>query len=367
MAMLAAVAVMTAAALAQTPGRNGDVWPDTEGIHINAHGGCVTRFGDTWYWYGENRPRPGDDNPGGVSVYISPDLKTWTRVGIALATVADTLSPIARGCIIERPKVVYCPSTGKYVMWFHNELPGRGYSAAMAGVAVSDSPAGPFVHLHSGRVNPGIWPENMAGQQRVPRDTASERQPWWTDSWRADVIDGMLVRRDIEGGQMSRDMTVFVDPHSGKAYHIYSSEENLTLHIAELTEDYVGHTGRYIRIFPTGHNEAPAVFMHGGRYWMIASGCTGWAPNKARLMSCDSIMGQWEQHDNPCVGKDADLTFGGQSNFVLDMGDGSLIAMFDIWRPKTLYDSRHMWLPIEFGSDGLPVIRRDDLTEEQVR
>lgn len=48
---------------------------------------------------------------------------------------------------------------------------------------------------------------------------------------------------------MSRDMTLFVDD-DGKAYHIYSSEENLTLHIAELTDDYLGHSGRYIRIFP---------------------------------------------------------------------------------------------------------------------
>ena len=53
----------------------------------------------------------------------------------------------------------------------------------------------------------------------------------------------------MEGGQMSRDMTLFVDD-DGKGYHIYSSEDNLTLQIAELSDDYLGHTGRYIRIFP---------------------------------------------------------------------------------------------------------------------
>ena len=47
---------------------------------------------------------------------------------------------------------------------------------------------------------------------------------------------------------MSRDMTVFVDD-DGKAYHIYSSEENLTLNIAELNSGYNAHTGKYIRIF----------------------------------------------------------------------------------------------------------------------
>lgn len=47
---------------------------------------------------------------------------------------------------------------------------------------------------------------------------------------------------------MSRDMTLFVDD-DGKAYHIYSSEDNLTLQIAELSDDYLSHTGKYIRIF----------------------------------------------------------------------------------------------------------------------
>lgn len=69
----------------------------------------------------------------------------------------------------------------------------------------------------------------------------------------------MFVKRDWQGGQMSRDMTLFKDD-DGKAYHIYSSEDNLTLQIAELTEDYLSHSGRYIRIFPTGHNEAPTIF-----------------------------------------------------------------------------------------------------------
>lgn len=37
---------------------------------------------------------------------------------------------------------------------------------------------------------------------------------------------GLIVKRDLDGGQMSRDMTLYVD-EDGKAYHIYSSEETL--------------------------------------------------------------------------------------------------------------------------------------------
>ena len=63
---------------------------------------------------------------------------------------------------------------------------------------------------------------------------------WWTPEWREAINKGMFVKRDLESGQMSRDMTLFVD-EDGKAYHIYSSEENLTLQIAELSDDYLSH------------------------------------------------------------------------------------------------------------------------------
>lgn len=47
-------------------------------------------------------------------------------------------------------------------------------------------------------------------------------------------------------GQMERDMNLFVDDN-GKAYHIYSSEYNASIQIAELTDDYLGHSGKYVR------------------------------------------------------------------------------------------------------------------------
>ena len=40
------------------------------------------------------------------------------------------------------PKVLYNEQTGKFVLWFH--LDSSDYFAAHAGVAVADSPTGPF-------------------------------------------------------------------------------------------------------------------------------------------------------------------------------------------------------------------------------
>ena len=182
---------------------------------------------------------------------------------------------------------------------------------------------------------------------------------WWTPEWYKAVNRGLFVKRDIEGGQMSRDMTLFVDD-DGKAYHIYSSEENLTLHIAELTDDYLQHSGRYIRIFPGGHNEAPALFKKDNMYWMITSGCTGWDPNEARMFSASSIGGPWKQHPNPCRGQNSEKTFGGQSTFVLELPENRFIFMADVWKPKSLMYSRHIWLPIQFDEQGVPFIEWTD-------
>ena len=35
---------------------NGQLWMDTDGQHINAHGGNIIQYNNTYYWYGENRP-----------------------------------------------------------------------------------------------------------------------------------------------------------------------------------------------------------------------------------------------------------------------------------------------------------------------
>ncbi|WP_294606755.1 glycoside hydrolase family 43 protein [uncultured Bacteroides sp.] len=331
-----------------------EVWKDTDGNVINAHGGGILFNNGRYYWYGEHRPSSGFTTQVGVTCYSSADLRNWKYEGVALAVSDEVGSDIEKGCIIERPKVIYNQKTGKFVMWFHLELKGKGYGPSRAGVAVSETPAGPYRFVRSGRVNPGIYPLNMTREERQ-LTWNPETYEWWTPKWREAVDKGMFVKRDLEGGQMSRDMTLFVDD-DGKAYHIYSSEENLTLHIAELADDYLSHTGKYIRIFPGGHNEAPALFKKDGTYWMIASGCTGWKSNEARLMTASSILGKWSQLSNPCVGEDAKITFGGQSTYVLPLAGSGYIFMADMWRPESLQDSRYIWLPIHFDEKGIPYI-----------
>ena len=100
---------------------------------------------------------------------------------------------------------------------------------------------------------------------------------------------------------MSRDQTVFVDD-DGRAYQFYSSENNETMYISLLTDDYLKPSGRFTRNFVKESREAPAVFKYNGKYYMLSSGCTGWDPNVAEIAVADSIMGTWKTIGNPLYG-----------------------------------------------------------------
>jgi len=338
--------------------RSGELWPDDKGVHVNAHGGGMLYYQGKYYWFGEFKSKTTSSALVGVTCYSSKDLCNWTNNGIALKVVEnDAKSDITKGCIIERPKVVYNEKMKQFVMWFHLELKGKGYSAARIGTAVSDRVEGPYRFVRSFRPNPNVWPQNMSKEQKELKLNIADYSEWWTPEWRKSVNNGLFVQRDMKDGQMSRDMTIFVDD-DGKAYHIYSSEENLTMQIAELTDDYLSHTGKYIRLAPGGHNEAPSIFKKDGTYWLITSGCTGWDPNEARMFSSPSIWGPWIQHPNPCVGEGAKLTFGAQSTYIQKVEGlkDAYIFMADRWTPKNPIDARYVWLPIQFENNR-PVLK----------
>ena len=105
---------------------SGKLWPDNNGHHVNAHGGGVLKHGDTYYWFGEHKSATTSDALVGVTCYSSKDLVNWTDEGVALQVSDERGSDIERGCILERPKVVYNAKTKKFVMWFHLELKGQG-------------------------------------------------------------------------------------------------------------------------------------------------------------------------------------------------------------------------------------------------
>ncbi len=302
--------------------RPGAVWRDTAGQPINAHGGGMLYHEGTYYWYGENKegrtwlPKSNKSWDGyrvditGVRCYSSTDLLRWHDEGLVLKAVPDDPAhDLHPSKVCERPKVVFNPRTKRFVMWVH--IDSEDYQAARAGVAIADTPTGPFLFLES------VRPE----------------------------------------GQESRDQTLFQDD-DGKAYRIFSSENNDTTYISLLTDDYLRHSGRFERVFEKRRMEAQVLFKHDGRYWFIASGCTGWDPNPARSAVADSIWGPWTELGNPCRGPKAARTFGGQSTFVFPVAGkkNAFVFMADRWNKRDLPKSRYLWLPLQF-EEGRPVVQ----------
>lgn len=341
----------------------GALWPDNNGVHINAHGGGVLFYQGAYYWFGEHKIKGEAGNVAhvGVHVYSSRDLYNWKDEGVALSVSKDPASPIARGCILERPKVLFNARTNKFVMWFHLEPKGAGYRGALSGVAVADKVAGPFQFVSAFRPNAGAWPKNVSAKQKSP---LSQKESVWLG--KMEFPGGpvpyypkqILFRRDFSEGQMARDMTLFVDD-DGSAYHFYASEENGTVHISRLTDDCLRPSGKYVRIFPGRFHEAPALMKWRGRYFLFSSDCTGWAPNAARVSVAENIFGPWEELGNPCVGANGQTanTFKSQPTFILPVQgkQDAFIFMADRWNPANAIDGRYVWLPIEFRH-GVPMI-----------
>jgi beta-xylosidase len=117
---------------------NGTQFRDTAGNVVHAHGGGVLKVGTYYYWFGENRNA--DNTFRAVSVYRSTDLVTWEfRNNVLTQSSAAELA----SANIERPKVIYNASTGRYVMWMHKES-ASDYSQARAAVASSATVDGAY-------------------------------------------------------------------------------------------------------------------------------------------------------------------------------------------------------------------------------
>ncbi|MFD0670908.1 RICIN domain-containing protein [Cohnella sp. GCM10027633] len=274
---------------------NGIPFKDTAGNPLHAHGGGMIKVGSYYYWAGENR-----DGTNYVSLYRSTDLKNWEfRAHILSKTSAAELATAN----IERPKLLYNASTGKYVLWAHKEN-GVDYGEARVAVASSSNIEGPYTYHGSFRPL----------------------------------------------GYDSRDMTVYND--NGTAYLISATSVNADLNIYRLTSDFLGVDSLVSTLWPGSYREAPAMFKRGSTYFLITSGATGWAPNQAKYATASSISGTWSALSNFGDSR----TFESQSAYVIPVAGSSTTSylyMGDRWAgawSAPVNESKYVWLPLAFPS-----------------
>lgn len=264
--------------------KNGTLWKDTDGNEIHAHGGYIIWHEGYYYWYGEDRRENWY-----VSCYRSQNLTDWEFRNHVLTTESETCSYRVRTKQIlvnadgskvnlERPKVLYNKKTGKFVMWVHFEN-GKDYQDAAAAVAICDTPDGDFTYL--GHFNPY--------------------------------------------GYMSRDCTLFQE-EDGTAYFLSAARDNADLHVYRLTEDYLNVEKVVHRLWQGEYREAPAVLKIEGRYYMMTSACTGWAPNQGKYASAAAMEGEWSMLRE--IGDET--TYHSQPAFLLEH-DGKYLYFGDRW------------------------------------
>ena len=277
-----------------------ELWPDNNGKHIQAHGGGIIKLGKMYYWYGEERSQGLDTNYRYVSCYSSKDLVNWTFKG----DVVKMLDPdsLGRKWILERPKVFYNKVSKKYVMYFH--LDNATYKVAKVGIAISDKPDGNFTYVKSFRPL----------------------------------------------GHESRDIGQFIDD-DGTAYLVFE-DRPLGFHIAKLSDDYM-NVEKEMSLIPA-HMEGGAIVHYKGLYYSIGSALTGWNANPNKYATATSLEGPWSEFKD--IAPSSTNTYGAQSTMLLKVvgkKSTTVIFMGDIWKPKTQWDSRYLWMPLEIGDGKL--------------
>jgi hypothetical protein len=280
--------------------RPGDPWLDNQGQRIQAHGGGITVWRGTYYWFGEDRTPSNDPEKRYVSCYSSRDLVHWKfrRQVLALADPEH----LGAHWVLERPKVYVNARTGKFVMYAH--LDDAHYKFARVMVAVSNRIDGNYAFVKSYRPL----------------------------------------------GEESRDIGQFVDD-DGSAYLIFESRPTKGFFIAKLSDDFMNVEKTCFIPAPL---EGGALLHDGGAYYVVGSHMTGWRPNPNVYATAAALTGPWTEFRNLAPAEANN--YGSQSTMLLKVKGSkatTIIFMGDIWHPRELWDSRYLWMPLEMGNGSM--------------
>ena len=285
----------------------GALWRDTEGKPIQAHGFSV--FYDEaqklYYWYGENKEKSkgGLFNKvwhWGVRCYKSEDLYNWQDMGLIIPPDPEDLqSPLHPTYCMDRPHILYCKKTGKYVAWLKIMV---GLVNQCFSILTADRFEGPYTFVRK-----------------------------------------LFYPLDMDAG----DFCLYADPETEKAY-LWFERPHFQLVCATLDDTYTGLTGEHSVHYdgqkPPATREAPAVFKRDGKYYLFTSGTTGYYPNPSTVAVLTDPHGAYTDLGDPCIGDSGGTTFNSQITCVLQIPDTQKwVACADRWMPHWWVDVLSFW------------------------
>lgn len=287
----------------------GQPWLDSDGKRIQAHGASVFYENGTFYWYGENKEHTDGKSKiwtWGIRAYSSTDLYNWKDEGLIIKPdQKNKKSPLHPARKIDRPHIIFCKKTGKYVCWLK-------YCDTMHfSLMTADRFLGPYVMINSCF------------------------QPY---------------------GKKIGDFDLAVDEDSGKAY-LYVEANQKDLISAELAEDYLNVKGNYqvhySNINPPYTREGTTHFLRNGKHYLVTSGMTGYIPNPSEVAISDNWQGPYTVQGNPHVNDNSCASFNSQISAIFKhpRKKDLYIAVADRWVPEYVVTrERYEWLERVIGS-----------------
>ncbi|PSN61899.1 Arabinanase/levansucrase/invertase [Corynespora cassiicola Philippines] len=278
-------------------------WKDTNGNLVNAHAGGINYDEETkTFWlFGEYKVE-GHTEGGGIRVYSSKNLAKWEDHGLALAPM-EGHPRIDPSMVIQRPKVAYAESTGKYNMWWHADAPNRAYNWLLQGHAVADNYSGPYTY-----------------------------------------VDAYLPL-----GNWSQDFGMFTDPDTKRSYAMYSngdSREGRDVYLTSYNED-VTHLDQVVYRWHKSDLEAPSIVKTDVGYFAIMSHKTGYRPNNVVAYHADTLGGPWSQPwiINPLNTRGLNSQSG---NTLTIRGSKQTTHLYlgDRWDLNANWEATYVWLPL---------------------
>ena len=270
----------------------GEVWLDTSGKPIQAHGFQVFFQDSVYYWYGENKEFTTLGSnvwTWGIRAYRSTDFYNWEDLGLIIKpdTVNPT-SPLHFAQTLDRPHILHNPRTSKWVCWIKS-MDTDGYFVIMQ----ADKFTGPYKYVKS------LKPEGFG----------------------------------------VGDFDMYCDPETNQGY-VWFERPHCELICAELTDDFLGVTEKYSVHFPGQHvpftREAPSHFVRDGKHYLFTSGTTGYTPNPSRVCSFYDYHGEYTDLGDPHVNDSTASSFCSQITSVIQiLGKKDLyVSLADRWLPQ---------------------------------
>lgn len=276
---------------------------DSNSKFIQCHGSSIIKVDNVYFWYGENKDKITENSLDpkskckfwhhGMKLYSSKDFISWKDEGFIQKESKDPKNPFYGKNIVDRPHILYNEKNHKFILWAKTSIRG-GFDNCKFSIAIGSK------------------------------------------------LKNLEYIKDVSIPSFScGDFDLFI--FNNKPYIVFAAQNCMIL--SELNDDYTDFNGVWSKHlefpYPPYVREAPAVFEHNGRLFMLTSGTTGYYPNVTICYDITNLHGEWKEINKPCIDDKKNISYNLQFSSVFK-NDDQYIAVGDRWLTDFAVDSPDM-------------------------